>query len=86
MAGITPVKFISGVLLVAVPLFATTYYSRPTFANAINHHLIQEELEAKRQHNYKTDYYEKDESKDELLKNYVKKGTGKARDFHPTYN
>lgn len=76
-------KFVFGTLLVAVPLAATTLFCRPTFANAINNHLVQEEMEAKRQHNYKTDFYEKSSSRDEILRDYAKKGQGKARDFTP---
>ncbi|GMM32012.1 hypothetical protein DAMA08_047570 [Martiniozyma asiatica (nom. inval.)] len=81
--SITPAKFIGAVSLVAVPLFATTVYCRPSFANAINNHLIQEEMEAKRQHLYKTDFYEKNEEKDAMLKAYVIKGNGRAREFEP---
>lgn len=81
--AITPLKFTAGVLLVAVPLFATTLFCRPSFANAINNHLLQEEMEAKRQHNYKTDFYEKNAAKDKMLADYVVKGNGKARSFVP---
>lgn len=77
-------KFFFGTLLVAVPLAATTLFCRPTFANAINNHLIQEELEAKRQHNYKTDVYVKSDAKDEILRDYAKRGQGKAREFTPS--
>lgn len=79
----TPVKFISGVLLVAIPLGLTTTFCRPSFANAINNHLIQEEMEAKRRHEYKTDFYEKSDSHDKMLAEYALKGKGKARDFTP---
>ncbi|GMM43903.1 hypothetical protein DAPK24_004780 [Pichia kluyveri] len=81
--SISPVKFIAGVALVAVPLSLTTLYCRPSFANAINNHLIQEEMEARRQHNYKTDFYNKDQAHDDMLANYAQKGAGKARDFTP---
>jgi phosphoenolpyruvate synthase/pyruvate phosphate dikinase len=83
--AITPLKFTAGIALVAVPLFATTMFCRPSFANAINNHLLQEELEAKRQHNYKTDFYEKDEAKDKILADYAIKGKGKARVFTPNH-
>ncbi|OUT20101.1 hypothetical protein CAS74_004841 [Pichia kudriavzevii] len=75
--AVTPLKFMFGVALVAVPLFATTFVTRPSFANAINNHLIQEEMEARRQHNYKTDHYE-------MLAEYAAKGKGKVREFTPT--
>lgn len=78
----TPVMFISGVLLVAVPLFATTTFCRPSFANAINNHLVQEELEAKRQHNYKSDFYEKDDQRNQMLTEYAIRGKGKAREIN----
>jgi len=81
--SVSPVKFIAGVALVAVPLFATTAFARPSFANAINNHLLQEEMEAKRQHNYKTDYYEVNKAKDKMLAEYVIKGNGRAREFTP---
>lgn len=77
--AITPLKFAAGVALVAIPLFATTTFCRPSFANAINNHLVQEELEAKRQHEFKTDFYEKDEARDEMLERYVARGKGIAR-------
>jgi hypothetical protein len=78
----TPVMFISGVLLVAIPLFATTTFCRPSFANAINNHLVQEELEAKRQHNYKSDFYEKDDQRNQMLAEYAIRGKGKAREIN----
>ncbi|ODQ44985.1 hypothetical protein PICMEDRAFT_17490 [Pichia membranifaciens NRRL Y-2026] len=81
--AITPLKFAAGVAIAAVPLLATTVFCRPAFANAINNHLIQEEMEAKRAHNYKTDYYAKDPQRDRMLAAYALKGEGKARDFTP---
>lgn len=81
--AITPAKFMAGVALVAIPLFLTTTFCRPSFANAINNHLIQEEMEAKRQHQYKTDVYNKDDDLDQMLAAYAVRGKGKARDFIP---
>ncbi|KAG0688883.1 hypothetical protein C6P40_000382 [Pichia californica] len=74
----------AGVLLVAIPLGLTTTFCRPSFANAINNHLIQEEMEAKRQHNYKTDFYQKSDSHDKMLSDYAEKGKGRARNFIPS--
>lgn len=79
-----PAKFAAGVLLVAIPLYATTTFCRPSFANAINNHLLQEEMEAKRQHQYKSDFYEKNEQRDEMLAAYAIRGKGKAREFTPS--
>ncbi|KGK40595.1 hypothetical protein JL09_g163 [Pichia kudriavzevii] len=79
--AVTPLKFMFGVALVAVPLFATTFVTRPSFANAINNHLIQEEMEARRQHNYKTDHYEVDKDHDKMLAEYAAKGKGKVREI-----
>lgn len=81
--AITPLKFAAGIALVAIPLAATTLFCRPSFANAINNHLIQEEMEAKRQHNYKTDFYDKNVARDQMLAAYAKQGQGKAREFTP---
>lgn len=82
--AVTPIQYAAGVLLVAIPLFATTTFCRPTFANAINNHLVQEQLEAKRHHQYKTDYYEKDDERNKMLEEYAARGKGKARDWVPT--
>lgn len=82
--SVTPLKFFSAVSLIAVPLFATTFWCRPNFANAINNHLIQEEMEASRQHNYKSDFRERDLAHDAMLAEYVKKGDGHPREFVPS--
>lgn len=82
--SMTPVKFFGAVALIAVPTLATTLWCKPSFANAINNHLIQEEMDAKRAHAYKTDYRERDEAHDAMLAEYVKRGNGHPREFTPT--
>lgn len=82
--AITPLKYFGAVALITIPTLATTLWCRPSFANAINNHLIQEEMEAKRAHNFKTDYREKDLARDSMLADYVKAGNGHPREFTPT--
>lgn len=41
-------------------------------------------MEAKRAHNFKTDYREKDLARDSMLADYVKAGNGHPREFTPT--
>ncbi|GME70315.1 unnamed protein product [Ambrosiozyma monospora] len=77
----TAVKFVFGVSLVAIPLFATTYFARPTFANAIRNKLDQEELEKKRRHHFQDDYYAPNERQNEIIKKYLETGEGKAREY-----
>ncbi|KAF6010326.1 hypothetical protein HII13_003100 [Brettanomyces bruxellensis] len=81
MAG-TAVKFFGGVLLAAVPVLLTTYLARPTFANAIGSRLSQEEEIRKKNEDakYDTDKYNMNVKNDKLMKNFVKRGDGKARD------
>ncbi len=78
----TTVKFFGGVLLAAVPVLLTSYLARPTFANAIGSRLSQEE-EVKRRNTeakYDTEKYNADAKSDELIKKFVKRGDGKARE------
>ncbi|VEU21333.1 DEKNAAC102626 [Brettanomyces naardenensis] len=84
MANISAAKFLGGVLLVAVPLLGSTYFARPTFANAINSKLVQEEIEKKKHHEFSSDVYPRSASQDEIISNYLKTGPGKAREFKPT--
>ncbi|QPG72791.1 hypothetical protein FOA43_000093 [Brettanomyces nanus] len=86
MGQVSAAKFLGGILLVAIPLVGTSYFARPTFANAINSKLVQEDIEKNRKHNYSSDGYNPSKSQDEIIKRYMKSGSGKARDFKPTTN
>ncbi|GME75749.1 unnamed protein product [[Candida] boidinii] len=81
MAQMTLLKGLFAASLAAVPLLATTLVARPTFANAIDNKFVQEELEKKRSHNYKSDFYTPNQSQDKILKDYLAGGDGKPREY-----
>ncbi|KAG7909667.1 hypothetical protein KL906_002423 [Ogataea polymorpha] len=81
--AVTPMKFFAGVSVAAFPVITIAYFARPTFSNAIKSKLDQERVELKKQHEYKTDFYQPNEKQDRLLVNYLKRTDTKASAYTP---
>ncbi|KAG7810603.1 hypothetical protein KL921_003098 [Ogataea angusta] len=81
--AVTPMKFLGGVSVAALPVIAIAYSARPTFSNAIKSKLDQEREELKKQHEYKTDFYQPNEKQDRLLVNYLKRTDKKSSGYTP---
>lgn len=79
MSNVSAAKALGGIALVVVPLVASSYFARPTFANAIQSKMDQEAVEAKRNHQYSMDGYAANAKTDKILKKYQETGPGTAR-------
>lgn len=72
--SLTPAKAIAGISGVAIPIFLLGVYWRPSYSNLINKKLKEEQYEASRNHNYKTDVYVPAKKVDWLLSSYGSAG------------